>query len=136
MSWKSLTCGPDQLKQRGGVVLEPTKHTLDEKLVLSGDALAVEFQEDSEWIVDLSEVPPQPGSVPTSQLMATQSTPKRFGENGFLDLIQKNAPIVSNVTSSTTKPVLSNASNRVGSSSIVTRSKSASEPGTLGLGNM
>ena len=139
-SWEQLSYSPDQLKQRGAVVLEPTRHTIDEKLVMTGDALVVEFQEDNDWVVNLSDIPQQPtrDTVSESQSTVTHSTPKRFSENGFLDLMQKNnAPTVSNVTSSPAKPVLSNASNRVGSSSVVTRSKGgAMEPGTLGLGNM
>ena len=137
--WEQLSCSPDQLKQRGGVVLEPTRHTIDEKLVLTGDALVVEFQEDSDWVVNVSDIPQQPTSTPVSESQSTvaQSAPKRFSENGFLDWIQKNSPTVSNVTSSPAEPVLSNTSNRAGPSSVVTRSRGSTlEPGTLGLGNM
>ncbi|TFY56209.1 hypothetical protein EVJ58_g7783, partial [Rhodofomes roseus] len=141
-SWDQLSCSPEQLKQRGGTMLSRTQSTVEEELIEAGDSFVVEFKEDEKWIVDAKEVPAQPGgaSASNSQSTVTQITPKLFGaEADFFDLIQaRTSPTsVSNVASSPAKAFLSNASNRIGSSAVATRSKGGgSEPGTLGLGNM
>ncbi|KAH9933298.1 uncharacterized protein B0H18DRAFT_982923 [Fomitopsis serialis] len=140
-SWDQLSCTPEHLKQRGGTILMPSERTVDEELIEAGDSFVVEFSEDGKWIVNENEIPAQPGGVSASnsQSTVTQSTPKLFGQDDFWGAIQAktSSTSVSNITSSPAKPVLSNSSNRIGSSAVVTRSKGGgSEPGTLGLGNM
>ncbi|KZT09960.1 cysteine proteinase [Laetiporus sulphureus 93-53] len=129
-AWEQMSCTPEQLKQRGGIILEPSQRTVEDEMIEAGDDFVVEYQTDGHWVAEASEVPSQPGisSTSTSQSTIQAPTPRLFSsENDFFSNMQ--------VKSSVAKPALSTTKN---GPLIHTRSAkgSSQEPGTLGLGNM
>ncbi|KAF9813978.1 hypothetical protein IEO21_05349 [Rhodonia placenta] len=134
-----LSCTPEQLKELGAVVIQPSHKTVEDELIEEDDAFVVEPQEEGLWIVADDEVPAQAGTVSTSTSQSTitqGSAPKLFntGQDFFSEIQAKSAVSgTSSATSSAQKP-----SAKSTSLTVAPRAKIpfAMDPGTLGLGNM
>jgi ubiquitin carboxyl-terminal hydrolase 4/11/15 len=127
---------PRRLLAHGGYLVYETDKSIEDSAMGSGETFVVEFEQDSRWIVDSSQVIREGNSSSLTDIPPPLFTP----ENDFFarftktpsSSTSKGSTIVDNIFSKLATSGFT-GSTSFGSSSL--RGK-AQEPGTLGLSNM
>lgn len=128
-----------KLKEGGNLLDVDGRQALDEAMIDSGDAFAVEFQTEQGWLVSDTESQTlvSGASTPQSSASAAPATTKLFGTGAsFFDQLQaKSSPSGSELVKSGSTILKPPASIK---SSFTTRASKSPQidPGTLGLINM
>jgi ubiquitin carboxyl-terminal hydrolase 4/11 len=109
-----------ELSSSEAKLLDQSTQTVEDALLVSGDAFVVEFQEDNKWLVDAA-------NLPVDRPIAPAPGPLFSSGTGFFDKIE---------SSSVFRPKDNNYRMDFSNSFTSTRLERKVEPGTLGLGNM
>ena len=121
------------LIQDGAKLLEESDASIEKALIETGDTLAVEFQENGQWLIDADNLSSNSSSS-TSTILGVP--PPLFGPGSDFFQNLQDKTVKSTPPTSSGSNQKSTAVKTWKSSTPVTPSKRSVEPGTLGLGNM